>query len=120
MLHSSHSLARSHVYLGFTFTPEALCLLPILGRWEKDIARIFAYEPILARQWLTHIVNARHTFNSDPIPTLVFNSSPVLNFCPSSATDSDPSPVVDSALCLDFNSDSTSSHSSFEQSRKKC
>ncbi|GBP15481.1 hypothetical protein EVAR_9264_1 [Eumeta japonica] len=37
-----------------------------------------------------------HTFDSDCVLTLVFNFSPVLNFGPDSAFNSDPSPALDS------------------------
>ncbi|GBP14181.1 hypothetical protein EVAR_7615_1 [Eumeta japonica] len=53
-----------------------------------------------------------YTFDFDPVSPLVFDTSPVLNFGPSSAFDSDNGSDLDSVLCPVFNSDSVTNHSS--------
>ncbi|GBP16280.1 hypothetical protein EVAR_93648_1 [Eumeta japonica] len=44
------------------------------------------------------------TFDSNPTPTLVIDSSPVSNFGPGYPFDSYPGPILDSALIPAFNS----------------
>ncbi|GBP96842.1 hypothetical protein EVAR_69719_1 [Eumeta japonica] len=53
--------------------------------------------------------NSSHTFDSDPDPTLVFVPNPVVNFGPSTAFESDFSPVRDSFPRPAPNSDSATS-----------
>ncbi|GBP97939.1 hypothetical protein EVAR_71115_1 [Eumeta japonica] len=60
------------------------------------------------------IFNPGHVFDSDPnildsdpVPTIVFDPSPILNFDSGLAFDSDPGPVPDSALRPAFNHSST-------------
>ncbi|GBP04854.1 hypothetical protein EVAR_3755_1 [Eumeta japonica] len=58
------------------------------------------------------VSDSGYTFDSEPIPTIVFGFSPILNFGLGPGFDSDPDPVLVSALRSAFNPDSDASHSS--------
>ncbi|GBP28687.1 hypothetical protein EVAR_19728_1 [Eumeta japonica] len=83
----------------------------------SDCDRVYLHERFTCRLESRQVTNITpliigHTFDSNPVPTLIFDPSPVLNFGPGSTFDSDSGPILDSVLYPAFNSDSDTNHSS--------
>ncbi|GBP51217.1 hypothetical protein EVAR_85428_1 [Eumeta japonica] len=79
--------------------------------WVKRFSQWF-YRMKRCSPGLVFDSDPSYTFNSNVVPTFVFDRSLVFNFAPGLAFDSDPDPVLDSNFCLAFNSDSATNHSS--------
>ncbi|GBP71667.1 hypothetical protein EVAR_62913_1 [Eumeta japonica] len=105
---------------------EQISLVSEIRRLDLSIDQKLTFTPYVAKVCkkaanIYKVSNPGHRFDSDSVPTLVFNPSPVL-YCPTGlASVSNSDPVLDSASHLSFNCDSTIGYSSdLNEAMRKC